>query len=101
MAGRERLYERKLSKPLDAKKKMRLSDAVRTRLGSAVSNQQWHPTQPVLTIETAMAKLTIAADGGRLVVDAEYGWAARLLITDANRAQARTMAQQICDEAGV
>lgn len=101
MANRERLYERKLTKPLDARKKARLSEAVRQRLGSAVSKQEWHPTEPVLTVEASLLKLVISAENSRLLVDAEYGWAARLLITEANRAQARNLAHQICEEAGI
>jgi hypothetical protein len=99
MATRERVYSRPLKGPLTEDKKHRLNDAVARQLGAVLSRQEWHPREPVLTITSHFATLIISFTGDQVVVDAEYGWAARLLLTAENRKKAEALAGAIADEA--
>lgn len=99
MATRERVYERRLKGPLTDDKKRRLTESVARQLGSVLSRQEWHPREPVLTITSQFATLIISFTSEDVIVDAEYGWAARLLLTAENRRKAAALAGAIADEA--
>ncbi len=101
MATKERLYERKVKKPLDKKKKELLGEIVKKKLGGAIQRQEWNDNATTLTVTTQHVTFILSSDAESLYVDAEYSWLARFLVTEDNRKQAREMAMAIADEAGL
>jgi hypothetical protein len=99
MAYKERVFERAMTAPLTEAKKRRLSEVVARQLGAVLSRQEWHAKDSVLTITAQFVTLIISFTADQLYVDAEYGWAARLLLTDENRRKATALASAIADEA--
>jgi len=99
MAQRERVYEQDLQGPLTKQKRKKVTEAVQRNLGSAVTKQEWHAKEPILTITSQFMTLIISFTDTKVTVEAEYGWTARLLMTEANRKQGREMAAKIAEEA--
>lgn len=100
MARREKLYERKLRRPVDAP----TLDAVRSEFHRrrheipVAAELLDHPTRPEMTIRTKWASFIVQFGHGNLRVDAELSLAARVLATAENRRLAVHLIDQIAND---
>jgi hypothetical protein len=87
MAWREKLYERRLKRPVDNG----TLDAIRTEFRRrrheipVAAELHDHPTKPEMTIKTKWLSLIVQFNKEILTVDAELSLAARILATSENR----------------
>lgn len=103
MASKEKLYERPLKRVLDDQLKaeiLQLFESRRSMLPSGV-DMSWQQKEPVLALRGPMGVafyvhfLEVQA---MMVVYAELGFAARMMVTDTHRAQARQMIHEVAEE---
>jgi hypothetical protein len=104
MPRKEKLFERRLRRPLDEETR-RAIDAEYHRRRHEIpipTEIRWHATHPQFTIRSAMLSFIVnfTADE-RMVVDAELSLAARLLASDANRKQAVAFIESIAADLGL
>lgn len=102
MPWKEKLFERRMRRPLDPE----LKQAVETEVGRRIhdlpvrSEAHWHATRPELTIKSHWLSLIVSFQDN-LVVNAELSLAAKMMITDENRKQAVAMIESIADGLGL
>jgi hypothetical protein len=104
MPRKEKLFERRLRRPLDEETR-RAIDAEYHRRRHEIpipTEMRWHATHPQFTIRSTMLSFVVnfTADE-RMVVDAELSLAARLLASDANRKQAVAFIEAIATDLGL
>ena len=103
MASKEKLYERKLSRSLDEQLKAEILDMFQARremLPSGV-DMSWHPKEPVLSLKGPMGvAFHVHFQEAREVLEvfAELGFAARMMVTETHRDQARQIIHEIAEE---
>jgi hypothetical protein len=103
MASKEKLYERKLKRTLDDQLKSEIKSMFESRRGDIPVEVEiaWHPNQPILSLRGPMG-VSIHAHFQEpleiLEVFAEYGFAARMFVTDHHKAKARDVIHEIAEE---
>jgi hypothetical protein len=100
MPSVERLYERPLKRPLDARVRDAI-DALVTRRRHELpvpAEFEWHATDPVLTIRSSLLSFIVSFAAERFTVDAQMSLAARLFATDAYKKQAAQFFETIARE---
>jgi hypothetical protein len=104
MPRREKLFERRLRRPLDDETRRAIeTEYQRRRHEIPLSTQmRWHQTHPQFTISSSLLSFIVnfTADE-RMVVDAELSFAARMLASDANRKQAVAFIESIASDLGL
>jgi hypothetical protein len=103
MPRKEKLYERRLRRPLD--------DATRQAIVSLFHERRheipvetelhWHPAQPRFTIRSRWVSFHGHFTPDTLVVDAELSLTARLMATDEHRGQAVRFLDAIANDLGL
>lgn len=103
MASKEKLYERPLKRTLDDQLKaeiLQMFESKREMLPSGV-DMSWHPKEPVLALRGPMGVafyVHFHETRELMEVFAELGFAARMMVTDTHRNQAKEMIHQIAEE---
>jgi len=103
MASKEKLYERPLKRTLDDQLKaeiLQMFESKRQMLPSGVE-MKWHPKDPILALLGPMGVafyVHFHETRELMEVYAELGFAARQLVTETHRNQARDMIHQIAEE---
>jgi hypothetical protein len=103
MASREKLYERRLRRPLDEELKSDIKSLFESKRSEMPVEVEivWHPREPILSLNGPMG-VSIHAHFQEpaevLEVFAEYGFAARMFVTDRHKAKAREVIHQIAEE---
>lgn len=103
MASKEKLYERPLKRQLDDQLKAEILDmfeARRTMLPSSVE-MSWHPKEPVLSLKGPMGvafHVHFLEMQELMEVYAELSFAARMMVTETHRSQARQVIHEIAEE---
>ncbi len=104
MPRTEKLFERRLRRPLDDETRRAIeSEYQRRRHEIPIPTQmKWHQTHPRFTISSPLLSFIVnfTADE-RMVVDAELSLAARMLASDANRKQAVAFIESIAVDLGL
>jgi hypothetical protein len=104
MPRKEKLFERRLRRPLDeATRRAIESEYHRRRHEIPIATElKWHKSHPQFTISSSLLSFIVnfTADE-RMVVDAELSLAARLMATDANRKQAVAFIESIAVDLGL
>jgi len=100
MAWRERLYERPLRKALDDPNRSEIQALFERRKGEIPfkTRFEWHPDRNGFALKSSWATFQVRFTEGRMVVDAELSFAARIFATDENRALVRDFIDGIVDE---
>ncbi len=100
MAWREKLYERRLQRPVDP----RALDAIRAEFQRrrheipVTTELLDHPTKPEMTIKTKWLSFIVQFSKETLRVDAELSLAAKMLATSENRQVAVQFIDSIANE---
>lgn len=103
MASKEKLYERRLQRPLDEGLKSEIKSLFESRKRQFPIDVEisWHPIEPILSLHGPMG-VSIHAHfvepAELLEVFAEYGFAARMFVTDRHREKARDLIHEIAEE---
>lgn len=103
MASKEKLYERRLTRSLDEDLKseiLAMFESKRELIPGDVE-MSWHPQQPVLSLRGPMGvAFHVHFEETREMIEvfAELGFAARMMVTQAHREQARQIIHEIADE---
>ncbi|MBI1322926.1 hypothetical protein GC170_07045 [bacterium] len=103
MASKEKLYERRLRRRLDDQLKSDIKTLFESRRSEIPIEVEidWHPREPILSLRGPMG-VTIYAHFlepvEKLEVFAEYGFAARMFVTDRHRAKARDVIHEIAED---
>jgi hypothetical protein len=100
MAWREKLYERRLKRPVDSGTLSAIrSEFHRRRHEIPVPTELLdHPTKPEMTIKTKWLSFIVQFHKETLTVDAELSLAAKMLATAENRQVAVKFIDSIADE---
>ncbi len=100
MPAKERLYERRLRRPIDeaAREAIRSAYLKRRHEIPVPTEMHWHKDKPQFSIRSAWLSFHVGYTPERLVVEAELSFAARLMTTDEHRRQAVAMIGSIADE---
>lgn len=102
MASREKLYERRLRRPLNEELKSDIKSLFESKRSEIPIDVEivWHPREPILSLKGPMG-VSIHAHFQEpaeiLEVFAEYGFAARMLVTDRHKAKAREVIHEIAE----
>lgn len=103
MASREKLYERPLRRSLDDQLKseiLQMFESRKSMLPPSVE-MSWHPQEPVLALRGPMGVAFFVhfhETRELMEVFAELGFAARMMVTETHRNQARQMIHEIAEE---
>ena len=100
MPSRERLYERRLRRPIDdaARDAIRSAYLKRKHEFPVATELHWHKDKPQFTIRSSWASFNVGYTPERLVVEAELSLAARLVVKDEHRRKAVAFIDAIADE---
>lgn len=100
MATKEKLYERRLRRPIDQAAREAIQGAYLKRRHElpVPTELQWHKDKPQFTIKSSWLSFNVGYTPERLVVEAELSFAARMLATDVHRKQAVEIISSIADE---
>jgi hypothetical protein len=100
MAWREKLYERRLKRPVDSPtlNAIRLEYERRRHEIPVPSELLDHPTKPEMTLKTRWLSLIVQFNKETLRVDAELSLAAKMLATNENRRFAVQFIDNIANE---
>jgi hypothetical protein len=104
MPRNEKLFERRLRRPIDAETLQAIEKEYQKRRHEIPipTELRWHATHPQFTIRSPLLSFIVnfTADE-RMVVNAELSLAARLLASDANRQQAVDFIESIAGDLGL
>jgi len=100
MASRERLYERELSRALDDQARQEIEAEFHRRRHEIPIpvDFAWNHSRSSITIGSKFVSFLIHFAQGRMVVDAELSFAARMLATDKNRRQVVSLISSVADD---
>ncbi len=104
MPRKEKLFERRLRRPLDEATRRAIdSEYQRRRHEIPIPTElKWHQSHPQFTIRSPMLSFIVNfTSDERMVVDAELSFAARMLASDANRKQAVAFIESIAVDLGL
>ena len=103
MRSREKLYERRLRRPIDADLREAIDSAYQRRKHEipVATELHWHASKPEFSIRSSWMSFNVGYTPERLTVEAELSMAARLMVTDAHRKQAVAVIDSIADELGL
>lgn len=103
MASKEKLYERPLKRQLDDQLKAEILDMFESRRAMLPSSVEmsWHPKEPVLSLKGPMGvafHVHFHEPRELMEVYAELSFAARMMVTESHRTQARQVIHEIAEE---
>jgi hypothetical protein len=103
MASKEKLYERPLKRNLDEDLKAEILSMFQSKrdLIPGSVDMCWHPKEPVLSLRGPMGvAFHVHFEESREILEvfAELGFAARMIVTEAHREQAKQIIHDIADE---
>ena len=100
MASRERLYERPLSRAFDDEARQDIEAEFQRRRHEIPIPVEfsWNHTRSSITIESKWVSFLIHFAQGRMVVDAELSFAAKMLATEKNRREVVTLISSVADD---
>ena len=104
MPRKEKLFERRLRRPLDEETRRAIDSEYHQRRHEIPipTELRWHATHPQFTIKFALLSFVVNfTKDDRMVVDAELSLAARMLASDANRKQAVRFIESIAVDLGL
>jgi hypothetical protein len=104
MPRREKLFERRLRRPLDEATRRAIDSEYQRRRHEIPipTEMKWHKTHTQFTITSSLLSFIVnfTADE-KMVVDAELSFAARMMASDANRKQAVAFIESIAVDLGL
>jgi len=98
------LYERRLNRSLDEASRLAIEAEYHRRKSEIPIATQfaWHPSRPELTIRSSMVSFIVEfTQDDRMIVNAEMGFAARMLATQQNRGDAVRFIDSIVADLGL
>src|SRR5262249_5718526 len=100
MRWKEKLYERRLKRPLDDSTRIAITDEFQRRqhLIPGGADLEWSDTAPELTIRSRWISFLVEFHDKSMIVTAELSLAAKLLATDENRRRAVEFVDDLMDE---
>lgn len=100
MRSKEKLYERRLRRPIDdTARKAISSEYLKRRHEIPVSTElHWHDDKPQFTITSSWLSFNVGYTPDRLVVEAELTFAARMMATEAHRKRAAEIIDSIAND---
>ncbi len=103
MRSREKLYERRLRRPIDddARKAIHSAYLKRRHEIPVPTELHWHEDKTQFSIRSSLLSFNVGYGKELLVVEAELSLAARLMATKEHRRQAVAMIESIADELGL
>ena len=96
----ERLYERPLKRPLDATLREAINRVAARRREELPlpADFEWHATDPVFTIKSALLSFIVSFAPEKFTVDAKMSLAGKMLATASNRKKAVHFFETIAEE---
>ncbi len=104
MPRTEKLFERRLRRPLDDETRRAIETEYHKRRHEIPipTQMKWHQTHPQFTISSPLLSFIVNfTPDERLVVNAEMSLAARMMASDANRKQAVAFIESIAVHLGL
>ena len=104
MPRKEKLFERRLRRPLDEETRRAIDTEYHRRRHEIPipTEMSWHATDPRFTIRSPLLSFIVNfTTDDRMVVDAELSLAARMLASAANRKQAVQFIESIAVDLGL
>jgi len=100
MPWKEKLYERRLKRPIDERTRAAIHSEFRRRRGQIPMPTEltWNAAKPELTIRSRWISFVVHFTHERMVVNAEFSLAAKMLATDENRRHAVHFIESVAND---
>ena len=100
MRWKEKLYERRLKRPIDDQTRAAINSEFRRRRDQILipAEMFWSGVKPELTIRSQWISFVVRFTQERMVVDAELSLTAKMLITDQHRRDAVDLIHRVAND---